>query len=57
MPAVAVEARVATGGDLFLRPRFPESQLLMTFLVVALLLAFVLGRSLAPIARRFKRIA
>jgi len=52
---VGVDA--ATGGDLFLRPRFPESQLLMTFLVVTLLLAFVLGRSLAPIARRFKRVA
>ena len=48
---------IATGGDLFLRPRFPESQLLITLLLVAVLLAFMIGRSLAPLARRFKRIA
>lgn len=52
---VAVDA--ATNGDLFLRPRFPESQLLITLLLVAVLLAFTLGRSLAPLARRFKRAA
>jgi hypothetical protein len=46
----------ATGGDLFLRPRFPESQLLMTLVLVGLLLGFTVGRSLATIARRFKRI-
>jgi len=46
-----------TGGDLFLRPRFPESQLLMTLLLVAVILAFTIGRSLAPLARWFKRIA
>ena len=46
-----------TDGDLFLRPRFPESQLLVTLLLVAVLLAFTIGRSLAPIARRFKRAA
>jgi len=47
----------ATGGDLFLRPRFPESQLLMTLLLVAVVLAFTIGRLLEPIARRFKRAA
>lgn len=47
---------LATGGDLFLRPRFPESQLLITLLLVALLLASMVGRSLAPLARRFKLI-
>lgn len=51
---VAVD--VATGGDLFLHPRFPESQLLITLLLVGVLLAFTIGRSLAPLARRLKRI-
>ena len=46
----------ASGGDLFLHPRFPESQLLITMLLVAILLAFTVGRSLAPLARRFKRV-
>jgi hypothetical protein len=48
---------LATGGDLFLHPRFPESQLLITMLLVAVLLVFTIGRSLAPLARRFKRVA
>jgi hypothetical protein len=48
---------LATGGDLFLHPRFPESQLLITLLLVAVLLVFTIGRSLAPLARRFKLIA
>jgi len=48
---------LASGGDLFLHPRFPESQLLITLLLVAVLLVFVVGRSLAPLARRFKLIA
>ncbi|HEV2249734.1 MAG TPA: hypothetical protein VGT60_04425 [Candidatus Limnocylindria bacterium] len=52
---IAVDS--ATGGDLFLRPRFPESQLLIALLLVGVLLAFTIGRSLAPLARRFKRIA
>jgi hypothetical protein len=47
---------IATGGDLFLRPRFPESQLLITLLLVVVLLTFTVGRTLAPIARRFKRV-
>lgn len=47
----------ATNGDLFLHPRFPESQLLITFLLVGVLLAFTVGRTLAPLARRLKRIA
>ena len=55
--ALIIAMDIATGGDLFLRPRFPESQLLITLLLVAVLLAFSLGRSLAPLARRFKRIA
>ena len=46
-----------TAGELFLHPRFPESQLLITLLLVGVLLVFTIGRSLAPIARRFKRIA
>ena len=54
-PTIGVD--LATGGDLFLRPRFPESQLLMTLLLVAVVLAFTVGRLLAPIARRFKRAA
>lgn len=53
--ALIVAVDSATGGDLFLRPRFPESQLLITLLLVVLLLAYTLGRSLAPLARRFKR--
>lgn len=48
---------IATGGDLFLRPRFPESQLLITLLLVGVLLAFTVGRWVAPLARRFKLIA
>ncbi len=48
---------VASDGDLFLHPRFPESQLLITLHLVAVLLVFTVGRSLAPIARRFKLIA
>ena len=59
--AVAVALIIAvdglTAGDLFLHPRFPESQLLITLLLTGVLLAFTIGRSLAPIARRFKRIA
>ncbi len=50
-----VSVDVVTGGDLFLHPRFPESQLLITLLLVGLLLVFMIGRSLVPIARRFKR--
>jgi hypothetical protein len=50
----AVDA--ATNGDLFLHPRFPESQLLITLLLVAVFLVFTVGRSLAPIARRLKLI-
>jgi hypothetical protein len=46
---------VMTQGDLFLHPRFPESQLLITLLLVGVLLVFMVGRSLAPLARRFKR--
>jgi hypothetical protein len=48
---------LASGGDLFLHPRFPESQLLITLLLVAVLLAFSIGRLVAPIARWFKRAA
>lgn len=55
--ALIVGVDLATGGVLFLRPRFPESQLLITLLLVAVVLAFTIGRSLAPLARRFKRIA
>ena len=46
-----------SAGDLFLHPRFPESQLLITLLLIGVLLVFTIGRSLAPIALRFKRIA
>ena len=52
---VAVD--LATDGDLFLRPRFPESQLLISIVLVGLVLAFTVARSVAPLARRFKRIA
>jgi len=52
---VAVD--LATGGDLFLHPRFPESQLLITLLLVGVVLAFTVARSFATLARRFKRIA
>jgi hypothetical protein len=51
-----VSVDIATGGDLFLRPRFPESQLLITLLLIVVLLTFTIGRTLAPIARRFKRV-
>ncbi len=54
--ALIMGVDVATGGDLFLHPRFPESQLLITLLLVAVLLAFTVGRWLAPLARRFKLI-
>ncbi|MEP7003241.1 MAG: hypothetical protein ABI888_01755 [Chloroflexota bacterium] len=50
-----VSVDVMTSEDLFLHPRFPESQLLITTLLVGLVLVFMIGRSLAPIARRFKR--
>lgn len=53
--ALIMGVDIATGGDLFLRPRFPESGLLITLLLVAVLLAFTIGRSLAPLARLFKR--
>jgi hypothetical protein len=53
--ALIVAMDVLTGGELFLRPRFPESQLLITLLLVGVLLAFTIARSLAPIARRFRR--
>ena len=52
---VAVD--LITDGSLFLHPRFPESQLLMSLLVVGLFLAYTIWRSLAPLARRLKRIA
>jgi hypothetical protein len=55
--SLIVAVDLVTGGDLFLHPRFPESQLLITLLLVAVLLAFTVGRSLAPLARRFKRTA
>ena len=45
-----------TGGDLFLHPQFPESQLLITLLLIAVLLAFSIARSLTPLARRLKLI-
>lgn len=44
-----------TDGELFLHPRFPESQLLITLLLVGLLLVSTIGRSLEPIARRSRR--
>ena len=40
-----------TNGDLFLHPRFPGSQLLITIVLVGVLLVFTIGRSLAPLAR------
>lgn len=46
-----------TDGELFLRPRSPGSQLLITLLLVGLLFVSAVGRSLAPLARRFKRAA
>jgi hypothetical protein len=46
-----------TDGELFLRPRSPGSQLLITMLLVGLLLTSAVGRSLAPIVRRLKRAA
>ena len=46
-----------TDGELFLRPRSPGTQLLITMLLVGVLLVSAIGRSLAPIARRFKRAA
>jgi len=46
-----------TDGELFLRPRFPASQLLIMMLLIGVLLVSTIGRSLAPVARRFKRIA
>ena len=44
-----------TDGELFLRPRAPGSPLLITMLLVAVLLIFAIGRSVAPLARWFKR--
>jgi len=55
--ALIVGVDLATDGDLFLRPRSPESPLLITLLLVGVLLAFTIARSVAPLARRFKRIA
>ena len=48
---------LATDGELFLNPRFPESQLLIALVLVALVLAFTVARTLAPLAKRFKRPA
>ena len=55
--ALIVSVDLLTDGELFLRPRSPGSQILITLLLVGLLLAAAVGRSLAPIARRFKRAA
>ena len=55
--ALIVGVDLVTDGDLFLRPRFPESQLLISLVLVGLVLAFTVARSLAPLARRFKRAA
>ena len=55
--ALIVSVDVLTDGELFLRPRSPGSQILITLLLVGLLLAAAVGRSLAPIARWFKRAA
>jgi len=54
---VIVIVDLATDGDLFLRPRFPESQLLISLVLVGLVLSFTVARSLAPLARRLKRPA
>lgn len=54
--ALIMGVDVATGGELFLRPRFPESGLLITLLLVAVLLAFTIARTVAPLARRLKRV-
>ena len=40
-----------TNGDLFLHPRFPESQLLITIVLIGVVLLFTIGRSLVPLAR------
>jgi hypothetical protein len=48
---------LATDGGLFLRPRLPGSPLLISLLLVSVVLAFTVARSLASLARRFKRIA
>lgn len=45
-----------TNGDLFLHPRFPESQLLITIVLIGVLLVFTIGRCLAPLARWFRRV-
>lgn len=55
--ALIVACDATTNGDLFLRPRFPESQLLIMLLLVTVLLACTVGRTLAPLARRLKRVA
>ena len=55
--ALIIGVDLATDGELFLRPRFPESQLLIALLLVALGITSTVARSLAPLARRFKRTA
>lgn len=53
--ALIVIVDLLTDGELFLHPRSPGSQLLITLLLVGLLLAAAVGRSLAPIARWLRR--
>ncbi|HEX9269581.1 MAG TPA: hypothetical protein VF998_07050 [Candidatus Limnocylindria bacterium] len=53
--ALIVTVDVLTDGALFLRPRFPESQLLVSLILVAVVLTFTVGRAVSPMARRLFR--
>ena len=44
-----------TGGDLFLRPRSPQSPLLIGIVLAALVAGHFALRALAPLARRIRR--
>lgn len=50
--ALIVGADLFTNGDLFLRPRFPASQLLVAVIAVTALSAGLLVRTLGPLLRR-----
>lgn len=54
--ALIVVVDALTGGELFLHPRFPTSQLLVTLLVVIIALGATIARTLEVVTRRHRRV-
>jgi hypothetical protein len=52
---IIVSTDLLTGGDLFLRPRFPSSQLLAGVIAVTGASVALLARTLQPVLRRVRR--